>query len=133
MRKRIVKMWEGDIMVFEDRTKLWISRIPKTYNYPVDVINQMESIEYTQVKRIYIIQFKGKRSEEYKIYVSNIPKELPNKIIRSSLENRLGKENVKEIHINKDKKSDAIEKKEASLLAKEEELSKQKESGEVIT
>lgn len=95
---------EGDIMVFEDRGKLWVSRIPKTYKYPVDVINQMENVEYTQVKQIYIIQFKGKRSEEYKIYVSNIPKELPNKIIRTSLENRVGKENVKEIHINKDKR-----------------------------
>lgn len=93
---------EGDIMVFENHAKLWVSRVPKAYKYPVDVANQMESVEYTQVKRIYIVQFKGKRSEEYKIYVSNIPKELPNEIIKSSLENRLGKENVKEIHINKD-------------------------------
>lgn len=92
----------GDIMVFEDRGKLWVSRIPKAYKYPAEVANQMESVEYTQVKRMYIVQFKGKRSEEYKIYVSNIPKELSNEIIRSSLENRLGKENVKEIHINKD-------------------------------
>lgn len=92
----------GDIMVFEDHARLWVSRIPKAYKYPVDVANQMESVKYTQVKRMYIVQFKGKRSEEYKIYVSNIPKEIPNKIIRSSLENRLGKENIKEIHINKD-------------------------------
>ena len=95
---------EGDIMVFEANAKLLVSRMPKTYNYPGDVINQMKKVDYIQVKKIYIIQLKGKRSEEYKIYVSNIPKILSNKIIFSSLKNRLGQENVKEIYINRDKR-----------------------------
>ena len=98
----VFQFGEGDIMVFENHAKLWVSRIPKAYKYPEDVVTRMESVEYAQVKRMYVVQFKGKRSEEYKIYVSNIPKELSNKIIRSSLENRLGKENIKELYINKD-------------------------------
>ena len=95
---------EGDVMVATCDGKLCARRIPTSYEYSVEMAAEIQKNDTIPVKRMYIVQFKGKRSEEYKVFVMDVPSELPDDIIRESLETRLGKDDILDIRINKDKR-----------------------------
>ena len=84
--------------------KLCARRIPTSYKYSAEMAAEIQKNDTIPVKRMYIVQFKGKRSEEYKVFVMDVPSELPDDIIRESLETRLGKDDILDIRINKDKR-----------------------------
>lgn len=95
---------EGDVMVATYDGKLCARRIPTSYEYSAEMAAEIQKNDTIPVKRMYIVQFKGKRSEEYKVFVMDVPSELPDDVIRESLEARLGKDDILDIRINKDKR-----------------------------
>ena len=95
---------EGDVMVATHDGKLCARRIPTSYEYSAEMAAEVQKNDTIPVKRMYIVQFKGKRSEEYKVFVMDVPSELPDDVICESLEARLGKDDILDIRINKDKR-----------------------------
>ena len=100
----LLQYGEGDVMVATYDGKLCARRIPTSYEYSAEMAAEIQKNDTIPVKRMYIVQFKGKRSEEYKVFVMDVPSELPDDVIRESLEARLGKDDILDIRINKDKR-----------------------------
>lgn len=121
---------EGDLYLYREKNEWhvgreydwYICRESHSFCYPTTYEQEIAERPITKFKHLWIIHLSHRKTnEENKIYISNIPTRLRTEIIRDRISEEVGKENIKEIHVNKDERETCV----VYLSMKTRELAKQ--------